>query len=161
MISIREACPSDRAGVNAVLTSCGLDPFRCYRDHYYRLVAVDESGTVVGFFDGSFDVPVPERAAQRAHAGPQAWGSWTAVAPDIRGKGVGTALLETFLQTAVREGCTYFAAMVSHHDEPSQRISFFRSCGLFDLVPNTPGDIVGAPIQDALHTISARTASQD
>lgn len=117
--------------------------------HYERRVAVDD-GEVVGFLDGLFNQPVPKRAALAADRGPQAWINWMGVQPAARRRGVGQALLQAFANEARQHGCTYLAAMISWADDPADRVAFFRRCGLQDLVPGKPDDIVGAPIADIL-----------
>ena len=137
MVVVRSAKPDDIDAVGKVLAASGLGHELADRSHYVRLVAVDGDGVVVGFIDGLFDLPVPERAAAAAPPGPQAWGNWMVVAPAARGRGVGQALVRTFVTEAQQRGCTFFAAMVSWGDDRSERVAFFHRCGLHDLVPGT------------------------
>ena len=127
----------------------GLEPEFVDHGHYERRVAVD-AGLVVGFLNGLFDQPVPKRAAAAADPGPQAWINWMGVQPAARLRGVGQALVRAFADEARQHGCTYLAAMISWTDDPAGRVAFFRRCGLQDLVPGKPDDIVGAPIADIL-----------
>lgn len=154
MVTVRPAELDDVDAVAKVVVASGLSPELADRgDYYVRLVAVDDDGALLGFIDGLFDLSVPERAASGAPPGPQAWGNWIVVAPDARGRGVGRLLIRVFVMEARQRGCTFFAAMVSWADDPTGRVGFFRSCGLRDLVPGTPDDIVGASIADILAAI--------
>lgn len=143
----------------AVLREAGLSQDLADRDHYSRLVAIDESGEVVGFLDGLFDLPVPERAAASADPGPQAWGNWIAVSPRSRGCGVGQKLVVAFVTEAQNRGCTFFAAMLAATDGLAERLGFVRRCGLRDLVPECPDDIVGAQIVEVLAAVEAAERS--
>ena len=157
MIAIRRDAPGDEEHVRAILVASGFDPELADRGTYYtRLVAVDDDGTVLGFLDGKFGQPVPFRpqGVQGAHPGPQAWGNLMAVAPEARRRGVGTALLRAFLVEAQQHGCTFFAAMVSWADDHTDRVAFFNQCGLGDLAPDTPDELVGAAITDILTATS-------
>jgi GNAT superfamily N-acetyltransferase len=154
MVTVRAEKPGDCEAVLAILEASGSDDVFADRGHYLRLVAVDGDEAVLGFIDGSFEVPVPDRAAAAAPAGPQAWGSWIVVAPRYRCCGVGQALVRAFVTEAKQSGCMFFAAMVSLSDDRTERVAFFQRCGMRDLVPGSPEDIVGAPIADILAALA-------
>lgn len=159
MVTVRLASPDDLDAVGKILTASGLSPGLADRGHYVRLVAIDDDGALLGFIDGLFDLPVPERAAAGTPSGPQAWGNWMVVAPVARGRGVGQALIKTFVTEAQLRGRTFFAAMVSWADDPTDRVAFLHRCGLRDLIPETPDDILGAPIADILAALGGNKSS--
>jgi GNAT superfamily N-acetyltransferase len=153
MVTVRLGNSNDLPAVRQIIADSGL-LFEAARSYYTRLVAVDENSAVVGFIDGLFNFPVPDRAAETAPGGPQAWGNYIVIAPGVRGRGVGQALVRAFVAEAQTRGCTFFAAMVSQADDWTQRVAFFRRCGMYDLVPGVPDDIVGAPIADILTALA-------
>ncbi|PKB30219.1 putative N-acetyltransferase YhbS [Pseudonocardia alni] len=153
-MTLRVGTADDDKAIDKILTDVGLDPFDFSRlSVYHRIVALDEDGVLVGFIDGRFDVPIPDRATLAGVPGPQAWGSLIAVAPDRQRGGAAKLLLRALLEESQRRGCIYFSAMVSGHDDPAQRRAFFQAVGLEDLVPGVPDDIVGAPIEDVLRRL--------
>jgi GNAT superfamily N-acetyltransferase len=153
MVAVRLGNSNDLPAVRQIIAESGLQ-FEAARSYYTRLVAVDEDGAIIGFIDGLFNLPVPDRAAAAAPGGPQAWGNYIVIAPDVRGRGVGQTLVRAFVAEAQTRGCTFLAAMVSQADDRTQRVAFFRRCGMYDLVPGVLDDIVGAPIADILTALA-------
>ncbi|NKS97511.1 GNAT family N-acetyltransferase [Rhodococcus hoagii] len=116
-------------------------------------VASDDGGVLHGIVEGHFNSEYAERLGVPDHKWPQGWIYTLAVRGESRRMGVGTALVQHFVEVAKGKGCTFVAFNVDESDDDAsiaERTAFFRALGFDVLVDDDRGSAMGGKVDDIL-----------
>ena len=127
---VRAATPADASHVARLLTALGHPtdaadvPSRLAaleQEGGAALLAVDDNGTALGFMSLATHTVIHA-------AGPVAWITGLVVAEDVRGRGVGRALVSAARDWATRRGCVRLTVTSGEHRTDAH--AFYPACGL-------------------------------
>lgn len=122
-MQIRPFQPSDEAAVVALWEECRLTrPWNDPRKDIARKLAVQPELFLVGVVDG--DVVASVMAGYEGHRG---WVNYLAIAPRLRGKGFGRALMQHVEEALQQRGCPKINLQVRESNR--EAIEFYRHLG--------------------------------
>jgi ribosomal protein S18 acetylase RimI-like enzyme len=143
-LAVRTARLADCPGIAKVAEDSG-ESF-AIADYYFGripvdfevLVAVDLSGMVLGWLEGTLNGHVADHLAHPDHPAPHAYIHAVAVARESRRQGIGRQLIEEFVRRACRAGLTWSALTPMGGEDVEERAAFFLSTGLRCIDPQDP-----------------------
>jgi ribosomal protein S18 acetylase RimI-like enzyme len=156
MYVIRPAGPGDAEAVEAVFAAAGLIPYRDTPEVVDPTFVAVDGARVVGAIEGRFDAGMfPEGSSLADAPEPRAWIDRIGVDPSERRRGIARALVHIFVEQAASHGCGHVALSVDESTDRTDRIKFFKTCGLNAL--NAPDSLPDAHMGADVPSVLAAT----